>query len=336
MKAFKKLGIGLLVIIVILIIVSFFLPAKVHVERSLTMNASAEQVYDMVADLERWPEWMAWIERDPNMKFTYGEKTMGEGASYSWSGADGDGTLTIESATPFTGMTTKIEFDGMEPSQGTWTIASGDSGTTVTWAMDADMSGMPIIGKYFGLMMDGMAGPDFERGLFKIDSLLQLTPPAPEYGIEIIQEEVTARPILTISDSCELVSDSISAHYATNFGAIMGYVGENGGTVAGMPISMILKWEPESGWYWFKAAIPVTEAMEGSDMIVAEESYAGKVVKGTHLGDYSTMEASYEELGRYMKDNGLEEAGLPWEEYVDDPTTVVPEKVRTFIYFPIQ
>ena len=37
-----------------------------------------------------------------------------------------------------------------------------------------------------------------------------------------------------------------------------------------------------------------------------------------------------------LEANGYEINGDSWEEYVDDPTTVAAEEVRTFIYFPIK
>ena len=46
------------------------------------------------------------------------------------------------------------------------------SATRVIWQMSGD-SGMNIIGRYFGVMMDGMVGPMFESGLEKLKSAVE-------------------------------------------------------------------------------------------------------------------------------------------------------------------
>ena len=44
---------------------------------------------------------------------------------------------------------------------------SEKSGTHVTWTMSGDME-IPLIGGYFALMMDAMAGKMFDKGLEKL------------------------------------------------------------------------------------------------------------------------------------------------------------------------
>jgi hypothetical protein len=56
MKILKITGIVLLLII---IIVSFLIPAKVHVERSLQMSANAATVFPLVNDLKTMGEMVA-------------------------------------------------------------------------------------------------------------------------------------------------------------------------------------------------------------------------------------------------------------------------------------
>ena len=66
------------------------------------------------------------------------------------------------------------------------------------------------------------------------------------------------------------------------------------------------------------------------------ETYAGKVLKTVHVGPYINLKATYDGLIAYIKDNGYEINGNSWEEYIDDPTKVPSEEVRTNIYFPVK
>lgn len=137
------------------------------------MNAPAEVVYQQVNELKNWPTWMPWVERDPNMQFSYTEISSGEGAHYAWtSEADdvGNGALTIVESNAPSSIKTKIEFDGQSPAYGFWNFEAGEDGTKVTWGMEGDMGWTPI-GKIFGLMIDGMVGPDFEKGLNNLKNI---------------------------------------------------------------------------------------------------------------------------------------------------------------------
>ena len=69
---------------------------------------------------------------------------------------------------------TKLYFgDDPNPGYATYTLEKlGPNQTKLTWSFDADF-GNNIIGRYFGLMMDGMLGPDYEKGLAKLKSTLE-------------------------------------------------------------------------------------------------------------------------------------------------------------------
>ncbi|HSI89708.1 MAG TPA: hypothetical protein VK927_01265, partial [Adhaeribacter sp.] len=103
MKILKKLGLGFLGLATLLIVVSFFLPGKVHVERSLIIKAGAEPVYQQVNTLKNWEKWSPWHEMDPNMQLSYQGPEAGEGAGYSWVSQEvGNGSLTIAASQPAT------------------------------------------------------------------------------------------------------------------------------------------------------------------------------------------------------------------------------------------
>jgi hypothetical protein len=97
MRILKRLLVFLVVLIVLLIIVAFFLPKNVHVERTVASKASPEAVYGYLNNLKTYDEWMPWNKIDPNMKKTWGDKSEGTGAWYSWTSDNssvGKGKLT--------------------------------------------------------------------------------------------------------------------------------------------------------------------------------------------------------------------------------------------------
>ena len=180
MKALKILGIGVLSLILLVVVVSFFLPKTYHLERTVSVAAPAAQVHRLTSDLVNgWPQWEPWSEIDDSIVTTYGDVTSGVGASQSWTGKDGTGELTLTACDLTGGVAYDMSFnEGQYFSTGELTYTATATGTNVTWAMDGDMSG--IMGKYMGLMMDRMVGPMFEQGLDSLKTAAEALPPIEE------------------------------------------------------------------------------------------------------------------------------------------------------------
>lgn len=164
MKVLKIAGGTLIGLLVILLLVGLFLPKEFSLQRSTVIDAPAAVVFEQVNNLEKNQAWMPWNKLDPTMKVTFGDVTVGEGASYSWtSDKSGDGTLTIKESVPNERIVNDLDFGEGGPSEGRWTFEETGGGTKVTWAMVGAADG--IIDRYFGLMVEKMAGPAFEQGL---------------------------------------------------------------------------------------------------------------------------------------------------------------------------
>ncbi len=175
-KILKWIGLFLLS----LLLISFFLPSKSHVERSAILKAPAAVIHKSIADLHQWPNWSPWIRMDTNIVLEYQNNLVGKGASYSWkSKIVGNGKLEIIEDSPEL-IKAKMDFDGMGISFGTYTLKNEGEGTKVTWSIDSEGEGMPFyfkpISKYFNLMMDKMIGPDFEKGLKNMKEVAEAMP----------------------------------------------------------------------------------------------------------------------------------------------------------------
>ena len=163
-----KIVIAVVFVIVILVLVIATRPSAFRVERSITIAAPAENVFDRVNDLRAWSAWSAYEKKDPQMKRTFGDKTAGVGATYAWAGDKnvGEGRMTIERSERPSLIEIKLEF--FKPFKGTnkatFAFAPAAGGTKVTWAMDGRKN---FITKGISLVMDmdKMIGTDFEAGL---------------------------------------------------------------------------------------------------------------------------------------------------------------------------
>lgn len=175
MQVLKKIGLGLLGLVLVLAIVSLFLPSKVTVTRTATIKAPITAVFDQVNVLQNWEKWSPWHRIDPKMLLSYEGPDAGVGARYNWFSDHpnvGNGSLTITDSKVNERIDTKMQFEGQDDGFGYYLFEETPEGTKITWSMEADMGYNPV-GRYFGLMLDGMIGPDFEKGLENMRAVLE-------------------------------------------------------------------------------------------------------------------------------------------------------------------
>ncbi len=167
MKLLKKILIVVGVLLLVLIIVSQFLPSTYHVERSVVIAAKADAVHPWVNNLKRWPEWSAWTAaKDPTLVYQYEGPEEGVGAISKWDAKKmGEGSMKLTASEPGKLVKFDLSFDhGKYLSTGTFAFEPEGDGTKVTWSMDGNVSRNPM-DRYFSLLMDSMVGKDFEEGL---------------------------------------------------------------------------------------------------------------------------------------------------------------------------
>jgi hypothetical protein len=167
MKTFRKILIGVGVLLFVLIAVSQLLPSTYHVERSVMIQAKPEAIHPWINDLKKWPEWSAWTTaKDPTLVYAYQGPEAGAGAVSKWEGKQmGQGEMTLTESDPQKGAKFDLSFDqGKYRSRGFFTFEPAGNATKVIWGFDGDVSRNPM-DRYFSLLMDKMTGPDFEEGL---------------------------------------------------------------------------------------------------------------------------------------------------------------------------
>ena len=81
---FKRIILGLIVLLAIAVGIAFLLPGKVHVERSIAIAAPAEKIFPLINSPRRFNEWSPWAQIDPDMKITFSGPESGVGATMEW------------------------------------------------------------------------------------------------------------------------------------------------------------------------------------------------------------------------------------------------------------
>ncbi len=166
---FKKLLVGVAVLVVALVVVVVLQPATFSYERSATIGAPPEVAFALVNDFHQWDRWSPWAGRDPNQTTTFEGAPSGKGAIQKWAGNDevGEGQMTILESRAPEQIDLRLEFLKPFASVAQTSILfapEGDGATKVTWRMSGDND---FMGKAMSLVMDmdAMIGKDFEQGL---------------------------------------------------------------------------------------------------------------------------------------------------------------------------
>ena len=179
--------IGLLLLVAI--IATLLGPKNYSVDRHMIIKANDSIVYSYVAKFNNWDSWSPWKEMDPSATYNITGEDGAVGTIQNWEGEkSGAGSMEILEAVPFSKIKHKLSFTAPREDVATtiFTIeAQGEERSKLNWHMEGDIG---VMGRAYMLFnsMDEMIGPDFERGLFKIDSLASMdqnavsTAPDPE------------------------------------------------------------------------------------------------------------------------------------------------------------
>jgi hypothetical protein len=171
----KKILLGLVAVIVVLLIVVAMQPDEYRIERSATIAASTPVVFEQVNDLHKWDAWSPWAKLDPNAKNTFEGAESGEGAIFKWAGNDevGEGKMTIVESKP--NELVKIQLDFLKPFESTghseFTFKPDGDKTEVTWAMYGKHSYIEK-GICLFMNMDKMLGENFEQGFANMKKIV--------------------------------------------------------------------------------------------------------------------------------------------------------------------
>jgi polyketide cyclase/dehydrase/lipid transport protein len=174
----KLLG-ALVVVVVVLLGVAYMLPRQVHVERAIVIDRSAAAVFPLLNAPKRFNEWSPWKDLDPNVRMSFSGPESGVGAAMAWNGNSkvGKGSQIITESIADQRVRADLDFGEIGTAKAEWLLSEAGAGCKLLWTLDMDVGSNPL-GRYMGLFMDRMVGPDYERGLKQLKQLAEKAAPA--------------------------------------------------------------------------------------------------------------------------------------------------------------
>jgi len=177
MKMLINFLLFLLLLAILFLVITFFIPGAYSVNRSVEIAAPRAEIYEQIASLQKWDNWSAWNKaKDTSLTYTYEGPDSGVGALSKWTSSNGNGTLEITEADPKTGITYIMQMDNWNPNQAGFDLEAGETNgnTKVTWNFSGDMGKNPMkkIMKFFFVPM---LKADFDTGLEQLKAKLEGT-----------------------------------------------------------------------------------------------------------------------------------------------------------------
>ena len=178
MVIIKRILIGIVALLVLFFVVGFLLPKEIRVERSMEIAAPPQAVFGMVNDFRQFNSWQPWALIDPTTRYVYEGPATGAGSRMMWYSDHPevrDGMQEIIASEPYSRVRTNLDFGAQGTAVADYLIDEVDGGSVLTWTLETNMGGNPIMG-YVGLMMDSMVGSAYEQGLANLKEILEKKP----------------------------------------------------------------------------------------------------------------------------------------------------------------
>jgi hypothetical protein len=339
MRVFEFL-VALIIVVVIGVVAAVVMPSSGHVERSLVIGKDMRQVYDVLDNYRRLPDYSVLRSLDKDVKFSFSGKAYGPGAEVSWDSSNakvGKGNLTIASAKP--------EFDHINSTTNeasiVWNLDSdwrgldkhftldlkrqGSRGqlTAVTWSYDVAY-GWNLVNRFANLYIHGDPDQFIQFGLNNLQNVLAGVPNIDYSSLVPYIEQTQPTPVLLVSTSIARKDglDGLNEAVAKAKTQIETAAKKLGVNITGPRVLITTNYGEEN--YTFDVALPIdsstltlngqSEQLTAPTPLSLDEANAATVAPAaaSSTGDAAAADASNkiavgskDSLGRLVVDNNV-------------------------------
>ena len=308
------------VIIGLYLVASLFIPSKYTVERSQTINAPPDIIFEQIGSFKNWEKWSPWKEKDPKMKSLFGPNSGKAGSYWLWKGNKaGEGRMTSTAIKDQEQVSYHLSYTKpiKSESDGYVKLEPNGNQTKVTWVAEGTN---PFHLRVLNLLMDKKIGPDFERGLELLKSIA-------EKESEILQKEYFGYRIKEMRYGGNKIGyvkkailiDELDEFFTKNYAKIKTEAKNCDFKIDGDPMALFYRWDYANGVATVAAAIPVMGDSTLGEDIGLMQLQPQKALLLNYYGGYKSMDKPYKALDNYLRNNGLSKKTPVIEEYITGP-----------------
>jgi effector-binding domain-containing protein/uncharacterized protein YndB with AHSA1/START domain len=342
MKLIKYILILLIIVIVGGLIYVMTLPSSYDISRARVIKAPVAEVFNVVNDLKTWEEWGPWHDEDSTIVVTYGDKTVGIGASDSWTSKDGPGKMRTTNVEVNKFIHQEMQFADYEPTQIIWNFKEVADGTEISWHMKG--ANAPFMLKIFAAISggwDGMFGPMEAKGLENLEAVVLAKMKLENaYRVSEVKEvELEAKTFIGFYHKAKIGDmEEMTKLFQTDMPKAGIYAMKSGLKYGEfVPGALYKKWDEKTGETEFYIGLLLRKDIKAGEGMAKIKLPKGKAAMISKFGKYGNGDQkAHIAIDTYMKANKLKRVWPIWELYVNDPETVKPQDIQTDIYYTIQ
>lgn len=117
---------------------------------------------------------------------------------------------------------------------------------------------------------------------------------------------------------------------------LLAFLSQQGKEMCGPPYLKYMNMKPDCPEFDIEWGCPVTEPVPVSGEFYMTKTHEGKAIIATHKGPYSTLEKAYAAIVDYEKENSLENTGIYYDIYLNDPGKTPENELLTQVVSPIR
>lgn len=173
---FRAIGLILFAFIA-LCVAGFFMPAQQTIERSIQIDAYAEDIFPYINDLRNYAQWSPLSDVIINAQTIYGGADAGIGQSMAWQGGEGPfpyGSQEIIQSQTGDFVQINVNLAGLS-ALSTHAISVDDETETVTvlTKSDIDLGGFPYLGRIAGKLNQADQEQHFDEALARLKTIVE-------------------------------------------------------------------------------------------------------------------------------------------------------------------
>lgn len=301
---------------------------KLTVNKSITIKAPREKVFDVISNFTTWTSWSPWLIAEPDAKVTIAENAK----QYSWEGKiTGAGEMQITSEQQNESVDIALTF--LKPWKSTakvrFEIKQAGEEVEVSWLMD---SSLPFFMFWMTKLMTAMIGMDYERGLNLLKDYVE--DGQVHSNLEFIgATEYPGCTYIGIKGQCSL--DDVTEVMEKDFGKLWAFCHE-GSTPSGEPFTIYHHWNVVKRQMKYTLGVPVQEIPKGlpaefiTGTIPSTSAYMTR-----HTGPYRHLGNAWSSMYMFQRAKlfKFNKKIDPFETYANDPGEVSENELITNVYF---
>lgn len=172
---FRKIVLIAGVVLLLIMLAGFFLPAEFSAKRSAKIEAPEEVVFDSLRRITTWPKWHPWLEgAEDDDLISFGDTLKGKGAVVYKSREQSDMSKVriLDVAPVRKEMEVRVQVAGQVTLTSTIHLQRKNNGTMIEW-QDRGEVGINPIQRYIALAMPALLGKTIDQGLTNLKALME-------------------------------------------------------------------------------------------------------------------------------------------------------------------